>query len=398
MRDPPVTGQIAFIGTGRQVHVIRPDGSSRRAVTYPRQLDALSRWGGAAANDACSWPCWSPDGSWLACFRAHRGRTGSETVNIVEVDGVEERQLLRIPAGAPVYAQWSPSGDALAVVLQTQQHLELWICDPDRVGEQRLIDHGAPLFFTWTPDSRHLLIHAGNREGRPGRLLLRDRAAGTPPALFATPPGSFCTPLIVGGQAIYVSREGTDSVLFAAQPDGSTPAELTRLEGLLAIVASPDQDRVAVAASDAGERTPYQGIWLVDLVDGHTVRATDESCLAFFWSPTGEELVYVGWDDRQTCLWWRIIDLKSGQTRSLCPFWPSRDQLFSLQFFEQFVLSHPAISPDGRALVFSGHDNPDLADSRRSPPQVHVLRLDTPDSIPRAVATGNFCAFSHSGS
>ena len=87
---PPVTGRVAYIGANRQVHVLRPDGRERRPITYSKYPSPLQSWGGSEGQDSCSWPCWSPNGVWLACFQDHQLDEGGGpfTVNVVEVDGI----------------------------------------------------------------------------------------------------------------------------------------------------------------------------------------------------------------------------------------------------------------------------------------------------------------------
>ena len=61
--------RLSVVGHDNQLHVVRADGTGRSQVTWPKQLDASARWGGVSAEDMASWPCWSPDGRWLACFQ-----------------------------------------------------------------------------------------------------------------------------------------------------------------------------------------------------------------------------------------------------------------------------------------------------------------------------------------
>ena len=100
------TNQIAFIGDDRQIHVISPDGTSRRQVTWSKMPSALSMWGASEGRDTCSWPGFSPDGRWLICFQAE-GEDGLSQARVcaVEVDGVQERLLAELSGQLPMYAQ-----------------------------------------------------------------------------------------------------------------------------------------------------------------------------------------------------------------------------------------------------------------------------------------------------
>ncbi|MDP6935018.1 MAG: hypothetical protein QGG40_19000, partial [Myxococcota bacterium] len=349
------SGRIAFVGEDRQVHVMSADGSKSKQVTFARVPSALTGWGGTAGKDANTWPCWSPDGRWLVCFQASDGEdvAGPAGVSVVQVDGVEERQLVELQGPLPIYAQWSPSGDAVAVLAQVEDELQLITCRMDEVGNHLMLEHGIPLFFSWCPDGTQVLVHVGSRETGKGRLVLRDVNGEGIGHEFEDAPGSFCTPLLVREQAIYVASHGKQSVLSVSGLAGEDPRHLLPLDGLLATVLSPDGSSVAVTSAPRGESTPYEGIRVVELSDGSERVLTQDECMAFFWSPRGDSIYYVVVDIIRNCMLWHRLDLTTGERRELCRFWPSRDQLFYLHFFEQYSVSHPLLSPDGARLVFS---------------------------------------------
>ncbi len=363
--SPPSTGtappisRIAFIGDDRQIHVIGTDGGGLRQVTWSKMPSALTRWGGSSGLDTCSWPGFSPDGRWLICFQAEGsdGLSGAR-VCAVEVDGVEERLLTELTGQLPIYAQWNDRSDQIAVLVQDEDELQLWLCELDALGSARLVDNGVPLFFSWAPGGGQVMLHAGDARRQAGRLVLRSLLPVGEDLVFEESPGSFCTPLFTGGRLVFVTNRGWLSNVCIAEPNGENRRVLASMEGLLAVIPAPDGERVAIAASPGGEGTPYKGIWLVSTAGGEIAQVLTEECQAFFWVPGGQSIIFASLDNDQRCFWWKRLDIDSREVTVLGAFWPSQDQLFYIHFFEQYTLSHPLISADGTTLVFSGHARP----------------------------------------
>jgi hypothetical protein len=370
------------------------DGVGLRQVTFPKAEGPMVRWGARSGDDHWSWPSWSPDGRWLSCFQGAGSDEvqGPAAVYAIEVDGVEERQLCTFEGQVPIYARWSPKGHHLAVLVQDEDELQLSVCGVERLGARRVVDEGVPLFFSWTPAGERLVVHVGSRRDAHGRLVVRDPLGSGEDLLFPDSPGSFCTPVFLGEDVVYVvNQEGGGSVACVARPDGRGAEPLIRLEGLLAVVPSPLGDRVAVGAAPRGESTPYKGVWVAGR-GREPSRVAEADCAAFFWTPDGSRLVYAAVDADRTAMSWWVVCADGGRPRRLATFWPSRDQLFFLHFFEQYAGSHSLISPDGRLLVYASHPAPTDAGDDRSA-LIHLIELDAEAPVPRAVAEGSFAVF-----
>ena len=116
-----------------------------------------------------------------------------------------------------------------------------------------------------------------------------------------------------------------------------------------------------------------------------------EECQAFFWVPGEPAIVFTHLDPERKCFWWKKLDLDTKEVASLGPFWPSRDQLFYLHFFEQYATSHPIISEDGATLIFSGHPPPE---SGRDPePLLWSVDLRAEQPRPVELVRGSFGTF-----
>jgi dipeptidyl aminopeptidase/acylaminoacyl peptidase len=398
MSSPSPTGavslpsRIAFIGDDRQVHVIGSDGSGLRQVTWSKIPSALTRWGGSSGLDTCSWPGFSPDGRWIICFQAE-GSDGLSQARIcaVEVDGVEERTLAELTGQLPIYAQWNEQSEQIAVLVQDEDELQLWLCALDEVGHARLVDHGVPLFFSWAPGGGQVMLHAGDARRKAGRLVLRSLQAVGEDLVFQESPGSFCTPLFANGQLVFATHRGLQSSVCISEPSGENKRVLASMEGLLAVIPSPGGEEVAIGSSPNGEGSPYAGVWVVSAAGGDVEQVLNEECQAFFWVPGSRQLIFAQLDNNSRCFWWKKLDIESRGVTLISAFWPSRDQLFYLHFFEQYTHSHPLISADGTTLIFSGHAEPGT-DSSPSPRLWTVdLRADSPSPV--ELIRGSFGTF-----
>jgi Tol biopolymer transport system component len=223
--------------------------------------------------------------------------------------------------------------------------------------------------------------------------VLRDPLGDAEDVLYPDDPGSFCAPVFPDGMPVYCTpSESGESDVVSADPDGTRRQVLWSSRGLVSIVAAPHGGtRIAVSSAPRGEGTPYRGIDVVDL-DGSTRRVTDADCMAYFWCPTGEAILYASVDTRENCITWHRVTL-DGATRSIATFWPTRDTLFYLHFFDQYASSHPVISPDGRWLAFAGYPAGGGQADLSAPPRIYVKDLHDVERPAAEVGNGHFAVF-----
>ena len=386
--------RIAYVGADKQLHLVSPSGAEHRQLTYGEGPGAQAPWGIPAARDYATWPCWSPDGQWLACFQIHtpvEGEASEAWLSVVEVDGVEVQRLSALGGGYPIYAQWNADSRKVAVLYQMEDQLELGICQLNALGRHHLVEQGVPLFFNWAPDGRRLLVHSGVSRGET-RLMMRAIEGNEPDEVYPDAPGSFCTPIIVGDHSVYVARSSGADTLRAADLKGEGGRALAELEGLVAVVPDPTGKRVAFTAAPQNSNEPYDGVWITTLDGQEQRRVYEEGCVAFFWSGCGRRLLVAGRGPRAG-FHWDLVDLETGETRFISAFYPSDDQRFFLHFFEQFAGSHAQISPDGRYLVYAAHPD-SRADTTDNSSKVFLVDLDAAEAAPEEIAFGQFAVFS----
>ncbi len=386
-------GRLAYIGPDKQVHTVLADGTQPSQLTLSLAANPLLVWGhpGVPAT-AYSWPTWSPDGKRLACFSYGVGDNESApaSVHVLEVDGLREYRLATFSGSLPLYASWQPDGQGLAVLAQDGQDLELSYGRLDELGRLRAMDQGSPLFFAWGPSGRRLFIHTGpNRPGAPGRVVVRDALGQLPDEFLPQSPGNYCSPVIVGDRLVHVERRGLVNQLVSTDLSGEDQESLLEFAGLGAVVAAPGAGGVIFSAAPGGEGTPYRGATLVNLDGGRSTRLTDDDCLAFSWSEPGQQLLYAQVSEDPGQLAWYSVRPNELPVE-LVRYWPSKEMLFSLHFFEQFATTHRFLSPDGRHLVFAGHTEANPPGD--GPSGIYVLNLRNEDD-PWMVGHGTFACF-----
>jgi Tol biopolymer transport system component len=355
-----VGSQLTFVGSDRQIYAVDPETGDHHCITQAELDDALLPWGmREAVQRAYGWPTWSPDGQWLAVIRypIDESPEGPFEICALSHDGVSSMELCTLRGTIPIYMQWSPDSKALAILVQQEIKLELLTVELDDLGRTRVQERGIPLFFTWTPESHRLLVHAGDHEAGVGRLVLIDPKGKSKRTVLPNAPGSFCAPFFVADRLVYaIHRSGTPlSELVVSSAPEEAPTTLYEGAGLLAIVPHPTEPCVVVSSAPEGEGTPYMGIDLVRL-DGSThVRLTDEPVFSMAWTPDGSQLLFTVMDREASCIRWVAIDIATLTSRDLISFWPSRETLFFLHFFDQYAQSHSIVSPCGKWLTFSGY-------------------------------------------
>ena len=387
------TPRIAYVGFDRQIHISNINGGNSKQLTISLADNPLLVWGKPELPPkGYAWPCWSPDGEKIACFQlpADRNPEQSVEVHVVEVDGLKQYELMRTPGRIPIFMNWQPSGDGLAVLLQRDEaQLELAYCELDKLGSVRLLHQGAPLFFSWGKGGRQIFIHSGT-PGSPlsNQLVVRDSMGQLPDEVFPNSPGNYCRPVFINGSLVHVEHlDGTERLLMSDTVEDESKV-LLEFDGLGAIVPAQSANSVVFSSSPGSGAVPYRGATLINLETGEGTRLTDDDLLCFMWSDSGEQLIYVRMLEEAQCLAFYSVRANE-KPQELVRFWPSREMLYYFHFFDQFIDSHRLISPCGRYLMFAGHaiDTP-----QNSPTTINILNLRGAEPI-RKLQVGSFGCF-----
>ena len=398
-KETPVTGvikekkeplnRIVYVGNDNQIYTLNPDGSDVRRLTQ---------------EGLYSWPTWSPDGENLVFSGIARSNSGNLEIGLYMAappDG-EVRTLYVNDPEVPAliapdmlhYAAWAPSSQKIAFIAQTADSgLTLHIDNPHDDWNPVIAAGGAPLYFSWSPNSSHLIVHRGED------LFLVDVEDNPEPRDLRIGSASFRPPAwSPNGDKIVFGIQDAFGVetLFMADSQGQNRQAIGELKGSAAFLWSPKGESIALARTSALEEFIYRELQLLSK-DGSLERTlTNETLNSFFWSPDSTKIIYGTSPDDDGVMKWVLIDIKTGIETTLVEFIPSNELFIMLFFFDQFVYSHSLWSPDSKSFVFAGEVTgvPSLAAYRsQEEPRIYVLDVEGGTGV-KSIADGTMAFWS----
>lgn len=274
---------------------------------------------------------------------------------VVVVPGSVNTAPSMIAERMPHYALWSPAGDRLCYVVPDGRAMALKVWAVGE-GDAATLLSGAPVLPAWSPDGRYLVVHHANyvslidvSTGRQERLS--DAAAG-----FRTPAFS----------------EDSDWVIWAEGAEGGTVLRARRtrpsesgdvasgpvVEGGVALACVPGTTTLSYAVAggeDGGVLARIDTVTLDEAGFGEPSTLLRGPLMSFWWSPDGSTMAvlhptYSG-DGRFQV---RFHAADGGLVRAMEATTLSVDTRAMVGFFDQFRLSHPLWSSDGRWFTFGG--------------------------------------------
>lgn len=345
---PPKLGVnlIAYADRDGQIMTAQPDGSS--PVKLSPDLGFFT------------WPVWSPDSSQLAFsgIPLEGNAPGDLTLYHVDLDDGDPRAIFENAPGMgpilnrmPHYPIWAPDSGRLAFMASAPEGLTLLILDPRKSDAPGVLIRRAPLYVSWSGDSRRLVVHGGPDHfvaDVDGEVSVRSLDISAPayrvPAWWPS-----------GDKIGYVRQDELGRTgLYVADVDSGEREMFQQFEGAAAFLWSPDGSLLAVAHSGSRSSFGYQGVALVTPKGARLSVEIRAEVLAFFWSPDSRKLAYVVPSGTRSVLRWMILDLATEERWPIADFTPSLEQLSIFQFFDQFGYSHSQWSPASDALVFAG--------------------------------------------
>ncbi len=396
-------------GTGQHGNfvLVGNDGDVYESVRGGEPHRLTWGWVEQADRRYYAWPVFSPAGDRLACLGVCAGQE-TETdsaLYLVERDGVSMRELWRSTQVTPVCHNWSADGRHIAILYEASDglHLDL-VSRGGTVGLDgptvlEAVEHGSPLFWSWSPDpvGGLLAVHVGGSASlsEDARLLLLD-VGECAVEVASLEPGEFRVPVWspAGDRLAYVDASaGEQEFLAVYRVEDGVSEIVCPVEGHVVMDWSRDGRTLAISQALGESPHVFTGVTLVDVRSGNTRVVHDSDVVSFFWAGKGNRLVSVGVDEGQGVRI-SVFDDK-GDTNGPGPLLiPSPEMTYFLQFFDQFAVSHPLVSADGRSMLLSGRltaagGNPD--DNRAN--SVYLVDLDD-GSLITELAQGCFACWS----
>ncbi|MFZ0887240.1 MAG: hypothetical protein WA005_02200 [Candidatus Binataceae bacterium] len=402
--------RIAYVDTDSNIHVCEGDCKKPQCLTCPvasmeaRRRDRvlpvrLAPVAAASEDTEYGWPTFSPNGRKLAYVSA-RGRRAAQNfgVWVYDFDKKESLKIFESPTERGIYMYWLPDGKRLSfLVTEPDNRLSLMLAEVRENAPIRIVTSGWPLYYDWGPHPDELLVHTNQTrsENREQVWLMN-----------LTPTGQEVERMLWRGRAPFKSpcwsRDGKHLALVATQddvariyvadPDGKNPKPIAKLlPGESSFVWSPDSRHLAFSTAQLPPNTVFDGISIVDIADGSIRKIVNEDVAAFYFSPDGNRLAYIGVPPQRPYFTWNVIDLRTPKKRELAKFVATTEGTIAARYFEQLSLSHTIWAPDSSAFVFAGvilKEVPKKAPATipTPPPQVVVMPID--GGKPRYIAKG----------
>ncbi|MBT8215762.1 MAG: PD40 domain-containing protein [Acidimicrobiia bacterium] len=350
--EPAGESPVVILADDGNILVYDPADGESRALTDDAGPDRIY-----------SQPTWSPDGSQVAFVAsaalpepgvqasAPAVRVGLEAqavtgaIHITDADGTDT-VVVPTPFVA-FYLYWSPDGATLAFlgndIAAGRQGLAMIDV---AAGTARRVDNGQPYYFAWSPESDRLLVHARNEA-----LYYLDPDGSQ--TSIDQEPGVFSAPHWQGSTQLYPTRGDDGQTLGVYEEDGTLRRPSVTPELGVAFGLSPAEDRLAYLQLSV-DASPFRlGTLVVDEA-GETMEIAS-GVAAFFWSPSGERLLYLtpAGADADLPLQWNLWD--GATTTSFEQHLPTLTFVQQyLPFFGQYANSLTFFSPDETRFTFSG--------------------------------------------
>lgn len=340
-------------------------------------------------------PAWSPDGSRVAS--AGEGARGS-SVHVFAVGDAGPSGASGDPPVDPVapvvvyesldepafYLYWTPDGQRVTFLTTEPEPagIALRMVPADGGGPDTIVRQGAPMYWDFVDDSR-LLVHSGT-SGSDG-FLGEVRVDGAPFEGTERSAGVFRSPSVSLDDrflAYLGPGDGAVGEVVREARDGSGTTRI-RVFGPAAMSFSPVTDQLAFLAPDQPTSNPLPlpvgPLRLLDRDAAEPRTLIAGSVVAFFWSPTGEQVAVLRLADRNDPV--VEANLDGGVVLARAPldvsetaaglalrlsFVSVADGLLTservvrvsdlfvnqvLPYFDQYALSHRFWSPDGAAIA-----------------------------------------------
>jgi Tol biopolymer transport system component len=367
------SGLIAYMGADGNIYVSDQAGGNLAQLTK----DALIPQNQGEPLRYYQNPTWSRDGDHVAFISlSAEGEQAESNIYVADVNDNSLDKVYTSESEHPVYLNWSPEDQNLTFISTdvSSQNTVLQSV-PAQGGDRTVLDVGSPYYWSWAPDGQVMIVHAGGAAAsvpehisflEVGAQEVTELSVDATPASFQAPAWSRDGSHIAIAQ---VSDEKNQIVVTDAT--GEDPKTVGTFTEKTAFAWSSDGTRLAYI--DGKQALSAGTVGSLHVVDMETSKDTIEegNIVAFFWSPSGEELAYfvllqtqaegsssgdAGSGTQTTpqfALGLHVLNVNSGESRELFTYRPTQQFLGILPYFDQYHQSATIWSPDNNNLVLS---------------------------------------------
>jgi dipeptidyl aminopeptidase/acylaminoacyl peptidase len=367
------SGLIAYMGVDGNIYVSDQGGGNLTQLTE----DAVIPESQGAPVLYYQSPTWSRDGSQLAFVGlSSDGEQPESKVVVANIDDDSVEEIYNSESEHPIYLNWSPDNENVTFISTNVSGQNMILQSiPAQGGDRTVLDAGSPYYWSWAPDGRAMIVHAGGSTASvPQHLAFLDTASPevVERAVEATPSAFQAPAWSPDGSRIAFARVADgENQIIVTDGTGENPRTVGTFTEKTAFAWSSDSSRLAYIdgeqALDAGTVGPLH---VVDLETSEEL-VEDGNIIAFFWSPGGEELAYFtllqlqpeggssgeSGEDAQSssqfALDLKVLNVTDGESRELFTYRPTQQFLSILPYFDQYHQSATIWSPDNNNLVLS---------------------------------------------
>src|SRR5688572_1564199 len=290
------SGLISYIGVDGNMYVSDQGGGNLKQLTE----DAVIPENQGEPVLYYQYPTWSRDGSKLAFMGISADSEQAKSkLMVANMDDDSVNEVYTSESEHPIYLNWSPDNANLSFISTTVSGQNMILQRvPSTGGDRTILDTGSPYYWSWAPDGKVIVVHAGGAAASSPEHLafLNVDSEGTAVTEYGldSTPASFQAPAwSPDGSRIAMARLADDkNEIIVTDAAGENPQTIGTFTEKTAFAWSRDGTRFAYIdgeqALDAGTIGPLH---IVDMETSEEI-VEEGNIVAFFWSPSGEEIAY----------------------------------------------------------------------------------------------------------